>query len=87
MGSGSSSAHAPLGWIHLMRPEVSPTRQTESEVPTCGRLRRGRPRVILWLLTQASRSGTLAFALAAPVPLLAPLDWPLLPLFLQQPID
>lgn len=34
LGSGSSSVHAPLGWIHLMRPEVSPTRQTESEVPT-----------------------------------------------------
>ena len=82
--SAAGTVLAPLGWIHLMRPEVSPTRHTESET-ACGGGRRGRPRVTLWLLTQVSSSGMLAgtagtFALApAPLP---PAELLLLPLSL-----
>ena len=64
-----------------MRPLLSPTRQTASEAG-CGMLRRSRARVTLWLLIQASSSGTLACVLL-PAPAL-PAELVLPPLCLGQ---
>ena len=57
---------SPLGWIHLMRPELSPTRHTFSWAARAAaaaglRTARGLPSVTLLRLMKASISPTLAW--------------------------